>query len=86
MADDWKVDDLTPEQRLSLERGARMRAESDLRVLREKFAALAVGEEFIGESCQNAAHNIVRVLDDEYDPRTEYDAGQLDNVRWRVNN
>lgn len=38
--------------------------------LRERFAALAAVEEYIGESCGNAAHNIRSVLAGD-DPRPD---------------
>ena len=41
------------------------------RVLRAKFAALAMGERYSGESCDNASHNISNVLDGTYDPRPD---------------
>ncbi|WP_047892570.1 hypothetical protein [Micromonospora sp. RV43] len=44
--------------------------QSGLADLRERFAALAAVEEYIGESCGNAAHNIRNVLAGD-DPRRE---------------
>lgn len=41
------------------------------KMLREKFAALAAGERWNGESCDNASHNISNVLDGTYDPRPD---------------
>lgn len=58
--------------------------EKELRVLREKFAALAVGEYDGGESCGNAA-NIINVLDGKYDPREDFNAEDVDSVRYRIN-
>lgn len=54
------------------------RLTADLTDLRERFAALVVLEAYIGESGENAAHNIRRVLDGTYDPRTDADRWGLD--------
>jgi hypothetical protein len=53
-------------------------ARAELADLRERMAALAALEEYIGESCDNAAHNIRNVLDGSYDPRPEADRSGLD--------
>ena len=45
--------------------------------LRERFAALAVIEEYIGEGCDNASHNIREVLKGD-DPRPNADRWELD--------
>ena len=55
----------------------RKQAADALADLRERFAALAVIEEYIGESCDNASHNIREVLKGD-DPRPNADRWELD--------
>jgi hypothetical protein len=43
----------------------------ELDELREKLRALAAVEEYIGESCGNASHNIREPLAGESDPRED---------------
>ena len=47
-------------------------AQADLNDLRERLTALAALEEYIGESCRNASHNIRDVLAGN-DPRPDAD-------------
>lgn len=49
---------------------AYMAGRAELADLRERFAALAEIEKYIGESCNNASHNIRDVLNGE-DPRPD---------------
>lgn len=55
----------------------RKQAAAGLADLRERFAALGVIEEYIGESCDNASHNIREVLKGD-DPRPNADRWGLD--------
>ncbi|RKR92672.1 hypothetical protein BDK92_7148 [Micromonospora pisi] len=57
--------------------------QDELADLRERFAALAAIEEYIGESCNNASHNIKEVLTGD-DPRPDADRWGLEYERRSV--
>jgi hypothetical protein len=65
----------------SLNDGVTIERPNELADLRERMAALAALEEYIGEGCENASHNIRNVLNGSDDPRPDADRYGLN---WRT--